>query len=274
VRSGRYAASDRFPRRGEGTAIQAIISDIHGNLEALDAVLEAARGLGADEIVCLGDLVGYGPRPGECLDRAMDFAWTIRGNHEEAVLKGAFGFNPTAREAIDWTRSQLKPRWTSGKQKRDRWEFLKGLPLKQEKGNILYVHGSPRDPTMEYILKSDCEDFFGEPPRKIQDILSKVAHVCFVGHTHVPGIIDDECEFLTPPEIEGKFTLEPDHKFIVNVGSVGQPRDGDYRACFVTFDGSALHYHRVDYDVDKTVQEIEEIPELNDRNGLRLRYGA
>lgn len=259
---------------GLGTAIQAIISDVHGNLEALQAVLKAVREVGADEIVCLGDLVGYGPRPAECLDLAMSFAWTIRGNHEEAVLKGAFGFNPTAREAIDWTRAQLKPRWTSGKQKRDRWEFIKNLPLRQEVGDHLFVHGSPRDPTMEYVLKSDCEDFFGEPPRKIQDILTQVEHVCFIGHTHVPGIITEDYEFLTPPEIDSVYEVQPGRKIIVNVGSVGQPRDGDHRACFVTFDGQVIRYHRADYDIETTVKAIEEIPELNDRNGMRLRYGA
>lgn len=250
------------------------MSDVHGNLEAFDAVLALIETLGVDETVCLGDLVGYGPYPAECLDLAREFAWTIRGNHEEAVLKGAFGFNPTAKEAIDWTRLQLKPRWTSGKQKRDRWEFLRTLPVKQERGDIQYVHGSPRDPTMEYILKSDCEDFFGEPPRKIQDIFNQVGHVCFVGHTHVPGIITEEYEFLTPPEIDHTFKLEKGKKVIVNVGSVGQPRDGDYRPCFVTFDGTEITYHRVDYDVEKTVKAIEAVSELNDRNGLRLRHGA
>ncbi len=243
-------------------------------MEALQAVLDAIRDQGAEEIVCLGDLVGYGPRPAECLDAAMGFSWTIRGNHEEAVLKGAFGFNPSAREAIDWTRSQLKPRWTSTKQKKDRWEFLKEMPVRQEVGDILFVHGSPRDPTMEYILKSDCEDFFGEPPRKIADILSRIGRLCFVGHSHVPGIITEDCEFLTPPEIDYEFRCIGQAKSIVNVGSVGQPRDGDYRACYVTLDGDVIRYHRVEYDVDATVRAIEEIPELNDRNGVRLRYGA
>lgn len=250
------------------------MSDIHGNLEALEAVLCELERQGVTEIVCLGDLVGYGPRPAECLEHARRFAWTIRGNHEEAVLKGAFGFNPTAREAINWTRAQLKPRWTSGRCKRERWEFLKELPTKQETPGVLYVHGSPRDPTMEYILKSDCEDFFGEPPRKIQDIFTRVDHVCFAGHTHVPGIITEDCEFLTPPEVDFCYRVEPGRKILVNVGSVGQPRDGDYRSCFVTWDGETIRYHRTDYDVEKTVKAIEEIPELNDRNGARLRHGA
>jgi diadenosine tetraphosphatase ApaH/serine/threonine PP2A family protein phosphatase len=255
-------------------AIQAILSDVHGNLEALTAVLSHIRAKGIEEIICLGDLVGYGPRPAECLDLAYGFAVNVRGNHEEAVLKGAFGFNPTAREAIDWTRGQLKPRWTSTKQKKDRWEFLRHFPLKHENDSVLFVHGSPRDPTMEYILKSDCEDFFGEPPKKLQDIFGRIRQICFVGHTHCPGIITEDYEFLTPPEIGYRFRVEPGRKLVVNVGSVGQPRDGDPRASYLTFDGEEIRYDRVEYDVDKTVRQIEEIPELNDRNGLRLRYGA
>ena len=253
---------------------RAIISDVHGNLEALEAVLREIRGSNIEEIICLGDLVGYGPFPSECLDLAMGFTVNLRGNHEEAVLKGAFGFNPMAREAIDWTRSQLKPRWTSSKQKKDRWEFLRSLPTRHEVGEILYVHASPRDPTMEYILKTDCEDFFGEPPKKIQDIFSRIQNLCFIGHTHFPGIITEDCEFLTLPEFGYRFRTEKDKKLIVNVGSVGQPRDGDYRSCFVTFDGEEICYHRVEYDVEKTVKAVEAIPDLNDRNGHRLRYGV
>jgi len=260
--------------RGRDT-IQAILSDVHGNLEALTSVLRYIRDLGIEEIVCLGDLVGYGPRPAECLDLAVGFAVTVRGNHEEAVLRGAFGFNPTAREAIDWTRSKLKPHpLIPNKQKRDRWEFLKSFPPKHENGDVLLVHGSPRDPTMEYILKQDCEDFFGEPPKKLQDIFSRFRHVCFVGHTHYAGIITEDYEFLTPPEIDYVYRVEPGRKLVVNVGSVGQPRDGDPRTCFVTFDGREIRYHRVEYDVETTIREIEEIPELNNRNGLRLRFGA
>ena len=180
---------------------------------------------GIRKVICLGDIIGYGPDPVACIDVARNFDVNLRGNHEEAVINGAFGFNPIAKEAIDWTRNQLKPSWHSLAPKRARWEILKDLPLTYREGNILYVHGSPRDPTMEYILKSDTEDLFGEIPIKIREIFSMIPWVCFVGHTHTPGIITEESRFYPPVELNGSFDLEEGHKYIINVGSVGQLRD-------------------------------------------------
>ncbi|MBI1853687.1 MAG: metallophosphoesterase [Planctomycetes bacterium] len=252
---------------------KAIVSDVHGNLEALDAVLRHANSLGIRDVVCLGDLVGYGPNPAECLDRARPFRVNIMGNHEEAVLKGAFGFNSLAREAIEWTRTQLKPSWHSSRPKKDRWQFIAGFVRSHTEEGVLYVHGSPRDPTTEYLLKSDVEDFFGEPPEKIRANFEMIAGPCFNGHTHMPGIITADYTFLSPREFGSAYKVKPGDKVIANVGSVGQPRDGDNRACYVTFDGTEIVYHRVEYDVERTIAEIKKIHELNERNGLRLRYG-
>jgi predicted phosphodiesterase len=252
---------------------KAILSDVHGNLEAFHTVLSHISNLGVREIICLGDLVGYGPRPAECLDLARPFQVNLMGNHEEAVLKGAYGFNSLAREAIEWTREQLRPKWHSPRVKRDRWQFMKDLARRHTEGNVMYVHGSPRDPTTEYLLKSDLEDFFDEPPEKIRANFELISGVCFNGHTHTPGIITEEYVFLSPREFGSVHRLRPGEKAIANVGSVGQPRDGDNRACYVTFDGTEIVYHRVEYDVEKTVEEIRRIPELNERNGLRLRFG-
>src|SRR5262249_21261442 len=159
---------------------------------------------GAKRIFCLGDVVGYGPNPAECLDRARAFDVNLMGNHEEAVLKGAYGFNPIARAAIEWTREQLRPRWHSPREKRDRWEFMKSFRLRHQEGDALFVHGSPRDPTTEYILKTDVEDCFGEPPAKIREIFSLVPGPCFVGHSHSPGVISEDYVFRTPREIDGR----------------------------------------------------------------------
>jgi len=252
----------------------AIVSDIHANFDALRVVYQDIEDKGIRKVICLGDIIGYGPDPVACIDVARNFDVNLRGNHEEAVINGAFGFNPIAKEAIDWTRNQLKPSWHSLAPKRARWEILKDLPLTYREGNILYVHGSPRDPTMEYILKSDTEDLFGEIPIKIREIFSMIPWVCFVGHTHTPGIITEESRFYPPVELNGSFDLEEGHKYIINVGSVGQPRDGDNRACYVIIDGSLVSYQRLEYDYAKTAGKIRSISQLDDRNADRLQYGT
>src|SRR5262245_44956863 len=121
----------------------ALISDIHSNIEALDPVLKDIESQGVKDIVCLGDLVGYGPNPAEIVDRAVDWRLSLMGNHDEAVVKEAYGFNPVAKAAVAWTREQLKPGFFSSKAKKDRWSFLCNLPLTHKEDGILYVHGSP-----------------------------------------------------------------------------------------------------------------------------------
>lgn len=252
----------------------AIISDIHANHEALSVVTEDIRKRGLDKIVCLGDIIGYGPDPVACIDIAAEFDVNLRGNHEEAVISGAFGFNPIAKEAVDWTRNQLKPKWHSFASKRVRWDLIKELPLTYNEGNILFTHGSPRDPTMEYILKQDTEDLFGEIPQKIREIFDMIDWTCFVGHTHTPGVITQESRFYTPVEVGGTFELAEGEKYIVNVGSVGQPRDGDNRACYVIFDGKTVSYQRLEYNHAKTAGKIKTISKLDNRNAERLEFGT
>lgn len=253
----------------------AIVSDVHANLEAITEVLAHIRTLPEIEgIVGLGDMVGYGPDPAECLDVARQFRFNLMGNHEEAVLKSSYGFNPIARMAIEWTREQLRPRWRSSREIRQRWDFMKGFERTVQQGNVFFVHGSPRDPTMEYILRADVDDCFGDVPVKIKEIFEFISGPCFVGHTHYPGIITESYEFLSPPELPGgTYRLKAGEKAIINVGSVGQPRDGNPHSCYVTFDGDVVTYHRVPYDLEITVRKIQGIAELPDRNGTRLRYG-
>jgi predicted phosphodiesterase len=252
----------------------AIISDIHANLEALHVVFDDIKKRGIEKVLCLGDIIGYGPDPVACIDIAQAFDVNLRGNHEEAVISGAFGFNPIAKEAVDWTRNQLKPKWHSFAAKRARWDLIKELPLTFTEENLLYVHGSPRDPTMEYILKSDTEDLFGEIPQKIKEIFDMMDWVCFVGHTHTPGVITQESRFFTPVEVGGTFELSENEKYIVNVGSVGQPRDGDNRACYVVFDGKTVSYQRLEYNYAKTAVKIRAISKLDNRNADRLEFGT
>ncbi len=246
----------------------AIVSDIHANLEALEAVLEDIRNRGIREIYCLGDLIGYGPNPRECIDLAMrHFKVTIMGNHDQAALFDPEGFNSSAESAIFWTREQLESRGNP-RQNEKRWEFLGELPRRHQEGEFLFVHGSPRIPLNEYIFP---EDIYNR--RKMERIFQLVDRYCFVGHTHVPGIFLESGEFIEPADLSGGAYQLPDQKVVVNVGSVGQPRDGDPRACYVILDDSAITFCRVPYDVEKTIEKIYRVPALDNFLGDRLRQG-
>jgi diadenosine tetraphosphatase ApaH/serine/threonine PP2A family protein phosphatase len=244
---------------------RAIISDIHGNLEALDAVLADVRSQGINEIYCLGDIVGYGPNPRECIDRCMDFDLCLLGNHDNGALFDPDGFSAGAERAIFWTRRELERTDVEGSGAR--WDFLARLPRTHREGETLYVHGSPRSPLNEYVFP---EDVYNE--RKMERIFGFVQRYCFVGHTHVPGIFTENCRFYSPSEISNSFRLG-DQKVIVNVGSVGQPRDNDPRSCYVTLDGFSVQFHRVEYSFDTTREKILAIAELDDFLGERLAIG-
>ncbi len=255
----------------EDSVLKAIISDIHANLEALIAVMAHIDDQGIDEIICLGDIVGYGPNPAECVDIVRDRCRiVIRGNHDEALIHGPIGFTPMAKEAIEWTRKKLQPRfWKSGS--KERWTFLENLQTQDTWNGYLLVHGSPRDPTSEYIM--DREVHLGDP-QKFTEIFSSFDKICFVGHTHIPGVFYEGPHFVPQREIEGPFAYDG-QKAVINVGSVGQPRDRDPRACYLTVqpDDDVFQYHRVDYDADATRQRIYSIPPLNNQLGDRLLDG-
>ena len=247
---------------------RALISDVHANLEALTAVLEDIRGQGITEIYCLGDIVGYGPNPCECLDEVIKSSRvTILGNHDQATLFDPDGFNPVALQAVYWTREQLESDNGSPSQINKRWDFLGELPRTHTDGDFLFVHGSPREPTNEYVFP---EDVYNQ--RKMDALFSRVERYCFQGHTHIPGIFTIDREFLTPEDINYKFRLG-DEQIMINVGSVGQPRDNDPRGCYVVIEDSILTYRRVEYDVDRTAQKIYDIPDLDDMLGDRLLSG-
>ncbi len=258
--------------------MHAIISDIHGNLPALEAVLADIDEKGLKRIICLGDAVGYGPSPVECVDLIRERCEiVICGNHDVAVLTQAFGFNKYARDAIDWTRGELKPSAVSLPRKRERWEFMKNLPDRYQEGRALYVHGSPRDPVMEYTEAADTQDLGFGPSEKIRDIFAHVEWLCFIGHTHHPGVFTGDFKHIHPSKLDGGGYKVPDDdkdsKTIVNVGSVGQPRDHDPRACYVTLDGDEVQYHRVEYDLERVIAGIAEIELIDERMGLRLKEG-
>lgn len=252
--------------------MKAIISDIHGNLEALQAVLAHIESQNISEIYCLGDVIGYGPNPGECIDLVMCCQMTLLGNHDQGAMFDPEGFNSPAERAIFWTRAQLESAGGNRQRQADRWEFLAERPRMFKENGYLYVHGSARNPLNEYVFP---EDIYNQ--RKMDRIFALVEKYCFQGHTHVPGIFTeslpgDTYQFYAPDEVEYSYTLDT-RKSLCNVGSVGQPRDGDWRACYITLDGNVIRYHRVEYDIDTTVSKIYDIPDLDNFLGDRLRDG-
>jgi predicted phosphodiesterase len=247
--------------------VKAFISDIHGNLEALQAVLKDIANHQVKEIYCLGDIVGYGPNPRECVDQVMSCKVSLLGNHDQAAIFDPVGFNPTAERAIMWTRSQLETPHPNRKQMERRWEYLGELGRSHKETDLLFVHASPRNPVNEYIFP---EDIYNQ--RKMSAIFGLVDRYCFHGHTHIPGIFTESLQFLSPEEIDFFYKLEG-RKTLCNVGSVGQPRDGDWRACYVLLDGDTVRFRRVEYDVSTTVRKIHDNPELDDYLGDRLAGG-
>lgn len=254
----------------------AIVSDVHSNIVALRAVMEHIRSQGCHEVICLGDVIGYGPRPRECLEVAMqEFSVCLTGNHEWAILNGALGFNPVAKRAVDWHRAQLQPKWYSPPARKDAWDYLKQLPLRHQRGKLLFVHASPSNPTEEYLLRQDVDEILGQLTPKLKRAFDQTEWVTFVGHTHFPGIFTEDARFITTEEMQGRYELEEGKKVIVNVGSVGQPRDGDHRACYITLEDGVITYHRVEYDVEETYNQVIETGGALDKSlGERLLSGS
>ena len=246
---------------------RAILSDIHGNLEALEAVLADVADQHVSEIICLGDIVGYGPNPLECIDQAMQFDACILGNHDQGALFDPEGFSSGAEQAIFWTRQQLETVNGNAEKQQERWQFLATLPRTLQKEDLLFVHGSPRNPLNEYVFPEDIHN-----QQKIQRIFSLVPQYCFQGHTHVPGVFTDDGQFHTPTELDMQYQLV-EQKVMVNVGSVGQPRDLIPDACYVVVDDEQLEFHRVPYPIEVTAAKIYAIEPLDNFLGDRLQEG-
>jgi predicted phosphodiesterase len=247
--------------------MKAILSDVHGNLEALHAVLEDVSRYPVEAIYCLGDLVGYGPNPRECLEAAMTWDLVLLGNHDHAALVGPEDFNPMAERALLWARGQLDEPVPCPETAQRRWDFMRERPGWYGADDLLFVHASARDPMWEYVFPEDVLD-----PVKMRALFAWVAQWCFQGHTHMPGVFTESLGFLTPHQLADTYRLGRG-KAMINVGSVGQPRDGDWRACYVLFDGDTVHFRRVEYDVDTTVSKIHAIDGLPDWLGDWLRAG-
>jgi len=246
----------------------AILSDIHGNLEALEAVLADIATQDIQKIYCLGDIIGYGPNPRDCVDRAMEFDLCVLGNHDQGALFDPEGFSSGAERAIFWTRRQLESPDDSVEIRQKRWTFLCELPRQHREESLLFVHGSARNPLNEYVFPEDVYN-----PRKLGRIFSLIPETCFQGHTHVPGVFTEDCRFLSPHEVSGCYTLNG-RKTMINVGSVGQPRDGNPNASYVVLENQQrVHFRRVPYDRATTAQKIYDTPDLDNFLGDRLGEG-
>ncbi len=223
-----------------------ILSDVHSNLEALTQAVAALERLAPDRVVCLGDVVGYGASVNECCAMVRKVSEvTLLGNHDAAVagrMDYSFYYD-AARHALDWTAARIDP---------DHLEWLRSLPYAHRIGEVGFSHGNPVDPqAYEYV-------FALEQARELVPHLGALADVNFVGHSHLckafalhPGGDVNEV-------VAQRFGLRRGYKYVVSVGSVGQPRDCDNRACFVVYDTveRVIEYHRVPYDIEASAQKI------------------
>ncbi|MBE0645572.1 MAG: metallophosphoesterase family protein [Bacteroidetes bacterium] len=229
----------------------AIISDIHANLEALERVLEDTELMQADRLVCLGDIIGYGSDPAACVALLRERAdICVLGNHDAAVFsvpERAF-FNPNARAALSWTMAQLSEGDIA---------YLQGLPYRVSTDNLLFVHSAPRAPEQwDYVFSGMEARLYG---RYFHE------RICFIGHSHVPGI------YPIDPGVRG---YSHSQRYVINVGSVGQPRDGNWRSSYGLLDTVAGSYEnrRIEYDVETAARKIRERG-LPTRLAERLKLG-
>lgn len=236
----------------------AVISDIHANLESFQSVLEEIGAKGADRIICLGDIVGYGADPNECVEIIRNRNITaLMGNHDSVAcgMSEPFNFNPVAREAVLWTRRELTE---------ENRKFLRSLTTKEVVDDFLIVHGAISDPD-KYIMSSyDAEPEFN---------LFGKHYLCFFGHTHV-AVCFSQANGRIERITDEIFELQKEIKYLINPGSVGQPRDRDPRASFLIYeeDIGKVAFKRVEYDIKSAQNKIIKRG-LNRILAERLSYG-
>lgn len=244
-------------RMESGALIYGIFSDVHSNFDAISAVINDMSHQGVEKYACVGDIVGYAAEPGKCINIIRDLnCQIVAGNHDYAVA-GKLSVNHfinDAYEAIIWTKYILP--------KKDK-DFLAGLPLVIDETDFTLVHATLHDPAM-FIYMVNYQSIW----QSLEILNTKL---CFIGHTHIPVAFlykDRQIFYSNDTEID----IQPWEKLIINVGSVGQPRDRDIRASYVIYDTSKekIYFRRVSYDVDSAAKKIYETS-LPRRNGDRLR---
>lgn len=282
----------------------AILGDIHGNLEAFEAVLQDISTEKIDKIAVLGDSVGYGPNPRECLEKVFEIADIfLIGNHEKEVISPDPTTCEGAKESSKWTRTQLN--------KCKIWEQIKAAIKKEGNDSWaskdidgkIFVHGSPYAPTDQYVCPDNEHDYLmfnDKVDERIGDFLKEFTrNHSFCAHTHVPAVLTayenrsifnpythelkwNKATFIGPHTIyfvpEGNITLEglAGKKMVINPGSVGQPRDGNPAASYAIYDGNIVKFRRIPYDFKRTQQKIMELPidaSTKKRHAVRLSVG-
>ncbi|NND70795.1 MAG: metallophosphoesterase family protein [Rhodothermales bacterium] len=229
----------------------AVISDIHSNLEALNTAFREIDSRGVDAIYCLGDIVGYGAEASPCIDIVRErCTGVVAGNHDQAVAidRGVSFLPKDAQKAVFQNREQLSE---------DQLHYLAGLPLLIEENDCCFVHASPQHPASwlrieSMVVAMDQFKYFESP-------------VCFIGHTHIPAVMSDQL---------GVLRVRKGHRFLINVGSVGQPRDQNPRLSLAFYETEAMNLDmvRLPYDTEKTIQSITNAG-LPRRLGQRLKAG-
>ena len=224
----------------------AILSDVHGNLEAFQAVLKDLSKEKIDQVFFLGDTVGYGANPNQCIEILQELTpFVVAGNHDWATvgLTDSSYFNPVAKAAIEWTTRRITV---------NHQEFLKNLPLIQNHYNLTLVHATPYKPEVwNYILSLQEASF---------NFHYYDQQICFIGHSHTPVAFEQNEEGKTYVLYNTTFTLRDSHRYIINVGSVGQPRDGDPRTAYGLYnpDDSLFTLKRIPYNIDRAQEKIIE----------------
>ena len=235
----------------------AIISDIHGNIDAFHRVLEDIEQMQITDLICLGDCIGYGPEPEAVISEVRKRQIpTIVGNHELAVFDRTHldWFNPMARSSVEKSIAMLSEASIA---------FIRKLPKSYVVGNFRCVHGYPPDSARTYLFQK-------LPAQLIKTFEKMTEQICFVGHTHELEYIEFDGQQVEHHHLEeGRTELDPDRSYIVNVGSVGQPRDGDNKAKYVIYDSAEhlLDVRYVSYDIAKVVEKIKAagLPEVHAR---------
>lgn len=240
----------------------AVFSDVHSNIEAMRKVVHFYESQAIDMYVCLGDIVGYGPNPNECCDIVRQLAThTVLGNHDAAVsdrMDYAYYYD-AAKNALNWHKSKISP---------ENYEWLRGLPYRVDAEGFTFCHGSPRNlEEFDYI-------FTVAQAEMLMEEWDNLGQVTFIGHSHLTkafSLHKDGVEEVFPPLLK----LEDGYKYVVTVGSVGQPRDNDNRACCTILDTEArtISYHRLRYDIRNTSKKIF-TSDLSSDFGKRLFFGV
>lgn len=223
-----------------------IVSDLHSNVESLQEFIRLSKKIPHDKVICLGDIVGYNANPNEVVDWVRENTdLALAGNHDYAVVEktDTSYFNSYALKACEWTREALTM---------ENFKYLQSLPAMEKKYRITWAHSSPYEPEEWHYITNPYDGVDNFPAFDTQ--------LCFVGHTHRPLILKQEPDGNIEAGLSEEYEVKPDSRYIINVGSLGQPRDGNPQASFVSYDTETrlLKFHRFDYDMEATQEKIHD----------------